>query len=114
MKALRDFLRPEFIGRVDEIIVFNELTKEDCQKIAKILIDEFRPALKEKGIELRVSDEVYTAVAEKGSGGTRGARDLRNVIRREIEDRIADIIIGASLPVAEITVSVLDGKIMVA
>ena len=114
MKALRDFLRPEFIGRVDEIIVFNELTKEDCQKIAKILIDEFRPALKEKGIELRVSDEVYTAVAEKGSGGTRGARDLRNVIRREIEDRIADIIIGASLPVTEITVSVLDGKIMVA
>ena len=114
MKSLREFLRPEFIGRVDEIIVFNQLTKDDCRKIAKILIDEFRPALKERGIELNVDNAVYTAVAEKGSGGTRGARDLRNVIRREIEDPIADIMIGASLPVTEITVSMVDGKIMVA
>ena len=114
MKALREFLRPEFIGRVDEIIVFNELSEEDCCKIAKILIDEFRPALKEKGVTLKVDDSVYAAIAKEGYGGSRGARDIRNVIRREIEDKIADIIINATLPVTEISITVVDGKIMAA
>ena len=114
MKALREFLRPEFIGRVDEIIVFNELSEADCCKIAKILIDEFRPALKEKGVTLKVDDSVYAAIAKEGYGGSRGARDIRNVIRREIEDKIADIIINATLPVTEISITVVDGKIMAA
>lgn len=102
LKALREFLRPEFIGRVDEIIVFNDLTKEDCTKIAALLIDEFKPALKDKGIELFVDPQVPVLVAEKAFGGSRGARDIRNVIRREIEDAIADILINATVPVTQI------------
>ena len=114
MKALRAFLRPEFIGRIDEIIVFNELGEAECARIARILIDEFRPALKTKGIELTVDDEVCTLIAKKAAGGSRGARDIRNIIRREVEDEIADLIINATLPVKAVHITVDGDKILVA
>ncbi len=113
MKSLREFLRPEFLGRIDEIIVFNSLGEAECAQIAKILIDEFRPALQNKGIELVVSDGVYSLIAKKAAGGVRGARDIRNIIRREIEDEIADKIIQASLPLTKIEISAEDEKIIV-
>lgn len=93
MKALSDFLRPEFLGRVDEIAVFNSLTVEDYEKISVLLLDELVTSLKEKDIDFRYTAEVPTYLAKKGHGGARGARDLRNLIRKEIEDEIANIII---------------------
>ena len=93
LRALREFLRPEFIGRVDEVVVFNTLSEEDYCKIAGILIDEFRPALQDKGIRLEVEDGVAAAIAKDSAGGARGARDIRHAIRRQIEDPIANILV---------------------
>ena len=92
-KALSDFLRPEFLGRVDEIAVFNSLSEEDFEKISVLLLKELRDSLKEKPIELSWTDSVPAYLAKKAVGGKRGARDLRNIIRKEIEDKIASIII---------------------
>lgn len=106
MKALRQFLRPEFIGRVDEIIVFNELKNEDYKKIATILINEFVPSLKDKGIDLVIGDGVADVIAAKSAGGTRGARDIRQCIRKTVEDPITDILVSMwDRDISEITVS---------
>ncbi|MBQ1242905.1 MAG: ATP-dependent Clp protease ATP-binding subunit [Clostridia bacterium] len=93
MKALSEFLRPEFIGRVDEVAVFNSLTEEDYVKIADLLLSELSESLSEKLIDFKWTDEVKAYLANKAHGGSRGARDLRNLIRKEIEDEIANIII---------------------
>ena len=93
MKALSEFLRPEFIGRVDEVAVFNNLTEEDYVKIAELLLSELAESLGEKFIDFKWTDEVKAYLANKAHGGSRGARDLRNLIRKEIEDEIANIII---------------------
>ncbi|MBQ7638352.1 MAG: ATP-dependent Clp protease ATP-binding subunit [Clostridia bacterium] len=93
MKALKEFLRPEFIGRVDEVILFNSLTEEDYTKIADILIKEFEPSLRDKGIKLHVSENVAPFIAKKAADGVRGARDIRHEIRREVEDPIANILV---------------------
>ena len=93
MKALSDFLRPEFIGRVDEVAIFNDLTVDNFEKIANLLLEELAGSLKEKAISLKWNDDVNKYLAEKSVGGSRGARDLRNLIRKEIEDTIANIII---------------------
>ncbi|MEG2782314.1 MAG: ATP-dependent Clp protease ATP-binding subunit [Oscillospiraceae bacterium] len=93
MKALRDFLRPEFIGRVDEIVVFNELTDKDYEDIAILMLNELKEPLQEKGIILEFDDGIPAVIRKKMDTGVRGARDLRNVIRREVEDKIATLII---------------------
>ena len=114
MKALREFLRPEFLGRVDEIVVFNTLGKQELIKIAAILIDEFREPLKDKGIELSVGEGVCEIVAEKSEDGGRGARDIRRTIRKCIEDKVADIVINnADVLVKEIVISAENGEIAV-
>lgn len=112
MKALSDFLRPEFIGRVDEVAVFNALTKEDYEKISVLLLTELRQSLEEKPLRFAWTDDVPKWLAEKAEGGARGARDLRNLIRKEIEDGIASIIIDhAEENVTAISAEVIDGKI---
>lgn len=114
LKSLREFLRPEFLGRVDEVIVFNQLTKEDYEKIAKLLIDEFVPSLRDKGIKLIVDEDVPVCVADDADGGVRGARDIRHTIRKAIEDPIANILVSNyDKVIDEIRVSVHDGKIIV-
>ena len=114
MKALSDFLRPEFIGRVDEVAVFNALTKENYEKIAVLMLSELKEALSEKPIEFTFSDDVPSYLAEKAEGGSRGARDLRNIIRREIEDEVATIIIDSSDdPVRSIYAEVKEGKLCI-
>ena len=114
MKALREFLRPEFLGRVDEIVVFNTLGKEELVKIAAILIEEFREPLKDKGIALTVGEGVCEIVADKSEDGGRGARDIRRTIRKCIEDKVADILISnADVLVNEIIVSADNGEISV-
>ncbi len=113
MKALSDFLRPEFLGRVDEIAVFNSLTTEDYEKISALLLDELVSSLKEKDIEFKYTAEVPKYLAAKGHGGSRGARDLRNLIRKEIEDEIANIIIdNADSYVSAIAAEIKDEKLV--
>ena len=112
MKALSDFLRPEFIGRVDEVAVFNALTQEDYEKIAVLLLTELQQSLEEKPLSFRWTDDVPRYLAGKSVGGTRGARDLRNLIRKEIEDGIASIIIDhAEEDVTAVSAELVDGKI---
>lgn len=114
MKSLKEFLRPEFIGRVDEVILFNSLTKEDLIKISDILINELRGPLQDKGIGLEVGNGVSEIIAEASNGGGRGARDIRRTIRKQIEDKITDILIDrAEEPVSIIEVTAVDGEIKV-
>jgi ATP-dependent Clp protease ATP-binding subunit ClpA len=93
IKALKEFLRPEFIGRVDEIVVFNELTEENYKGIAALMLDELKASLKDRAIEMTYSDDITGLLVSKMSGDTRGARDLRNVIRRNVEDKISSYIV---------------------
>ena len=93
LKALEGFLRPEFIARVDEIVVFSPLNRESMSKIAALMLDELKESMKEKLIDLSYDKSVCDYLADKCDGGKRGARELRNAIRREIENRIVDIIV---------------------
>ena len=114
MKALKEFLRPEFLGRVDEIVTFNTLGKEELVKIAEVLLGELKAPLKDKGIDLVIGDGVYAIIADLSEDGGRGARDIRRTIRKEVEDKIANILIdNAGALVNEITVTAVDGKINV-
>ena len=112
MKALSEFLRPEFLARVDEILVFRDLDENDFKKISALLLDEYVPTLKEKGITFKYDDKACTALAEKAKGGKSGARDLRNIIRKEVEDKIAEEIIDAgNTSLSGIAVTAEDNKI---
>lgn len=112
LKALREFLRPEFLGRVDEIVVFNDLDEEAFRKIAVLMLDEFKEPLRDKGITFDYSEEAVAELAKQSVGGTRGARDLRNNIRRKVEDKIAETIIDhIDTPVTSITVDTKDGDV---
>ena len=93
MKALSEFLRPEFLSRVDEIIIFHELTGPDFQAIARLMIDEYVVSLQERNITLKYDDTVLSWLADHAIGGKSGARDLRNLIRKKIEDQIAALLV---------------------
>lgn len=112
MKALKEFLRPEFIGRVDEIVVFNPLSHENYKDIAKLMLSEITTVLEDKGIKFVYGDEIPEALVNKMDGNSRGARDLRNVIRRNIEDKVSTLMIdNAGLPINQITVTETNGEI---
>ena len=87
LKALKDFLRPEFLGRVDDIIAFSPLEKESLEKIAALILDELKPILAERHISFSYDSKVCTYFAEKCDGKS-GARELRKMVRKEIEDKI--------------------------
>ncbi len=93
LKALEGFLRPEFIARVDEIVVFSPLTPESLAKIAELMLTELKTSLSERLIDFKFDSGVCTYLAEKCGNGKRGARELRNTIRREIENKLVDIIV---------------------
>jgi ATP-dependent Clp protease ATP-binding subunit ClpA len=113
MKALKEFLRPEFLGRVDEIVVFNDLDEDAFRQIAVLMLDEFKGPLQDKAITFTYTDEAIDFLAKKSVGGSRGARDLRNEIRRRVEDKIATKIIDSiDTPVTSITVDVEDDEIV--
>ena len=96
LKALEGFLRPEFIARVDEIVVFSPLSRETLIKIAALMLDELKDALKDKLIDFVYDKKLCEYLADKCDGGKRGARELRNLIRRELENKIVDIIVENS------------------
>ena len=89
MKALSEFLRPEFLARVDEVVVFRPLGEADYRKIAALMLGELKAPLAEKGITFGWDDEAAAYIASKAVGGKSGARDLRTIIRKEVEDAIS-------------------------
>ena len=111
MKALREFLRPEFIARVDEIVVFNPLSDESLQKIAEIMLKELTVALQERNVKFTFDNGVSKYIAQKCDGTKTGARELRNIIRREIETPVVDMIISNNA-VAVITATVSDDSLI--
>lgn len=114
MKALREFLRPEFLGRIDEIVVFNPLTEENFAGIAGLMLDEMKSPLGEKHISLRYTDEALKTIAHKAYGKKLGARDIRRVIRNEVEDKIAELLIDKGEgAVSAVAISADNGEIKV-
>ncbi len=106
MKALNEFLRPEFIGRVDEVVVFNDLTQEDYEEIAVLMLKELVDPMLDKGITFTWDDEAIRAIARLSVDGPRGARDLRNTIRRKVEDVITEKIVNSyDNPVKSVTLT---------
>ncbi len=105
MKSLSEFLRPEFLSRIDEVVIFKPLTKEDYVSIAGLMLEEYVGSLKEKGIAFRYDEAACQALAEKSHNGKSGARDLRNAIRRDVEDKIASLLIerGGSISAVGLT-----------
>lgn len=93
MKALERFLRPEFLGRVDEVISFNTLSFADFEKIACIALDELKESLKDKAIELVYDESVPVYIAKKAFGSKKNARAVRDCVRREVEDLLATEIV---------------------
>ena len=93
MKALSEFLRPEFLSRVDEVIIFRGLEEEDFVAIAKLMMSEYIDSMEERGIRLTFDDTACQWLAKHAMGGKSGARDLRNLIRKKVEDQIASLIV---------------------
>ncbi|MBQ2847752.1 MAG: ATP-dependent Clp protease ATP-binding subunit [Clostridia bacterium] len=113
MKALNEFLRPEFIGRVDEVVVFNDLTQEDYERIAALMLGELVDPLKDKGITFKWDDAAVSTIARLSVDGPRGARDLRNTIRRNVEDVITEKIVhSADKPVKAVNLTADGDKII--
>ena len=118
MQSLSEFLRPEFLGRVDEIVVFNQLTEQDFVSIAALMLGELKEPLAEKGITLLWEQQALELLAKKAHGKQGGARDLRRLIRKEVEDKICSLLVeryqcqpaGISVGVKEdnIVLNVLD------
>ncbi len=114
MKALRQFLRPEFINRVDEIVCFNKLSEEDFQPIARLMLDELKASMKEKGLTLAYDEELVKHLVKKSYSAAYGARNLRRTIQKEIEDALAlEIINSYDHPVSQIAVTAEEDRVVI-
>ena len=114
MKALSEFLRPEFLNRVDEIICFNRLSEENFRSIAGIMLGELRENLEEHGVALRWDESVIDRLVKTSYSVTYGARNLRRTIQREIEDGVAEKIIDSfETPISQIALTAADDKIQI-
>ena len=113
-KALAKFLRPEFLNRIDEIITFRHLDKNDFARIAEIMIKQLRDHLIEKGIKLTYTEEALALIAEDSYSEKYGARNMRRYIERNVEDNIANLIID-SMPnkIYAIAITAADGKLKI-
>ena len=114
MKALRSFLRPEFINRVDEIICFNHLSEENFLGIADIMLSELRDSLSNRGLTLTWTEDVRKMLVKKAFSVTYGARNLRRTIQKELEDPISEAIIDSfENPISAIEITASDDKFCV-
>ena len=113
IKGLREFLRPEFISRIDEVVVFRQLEKSDFARIAALMLDEMKEPLSEKNIDLEYTDAALELIAEKSFGKPYGARDIRRVLRQDAEDKIAEIIIENASETDCIKIDAKDGELLV-
>ena len=112
MKALRDFLRPEFINRVDEVIYFHQLTEDNFRDIARIMLDELKTSLADKGFGFMYDDSVVDVLVKKSYSAAYGARNLRRCIQKELEDPMANLIIDAfENPITQLKATAEDGQI---
>jgi ATPase with chaperone activity, ATP-binding subunit len=112
--AMKENFKPEFLNRIDEIVVFNRLSKDNLRKIVDIMISQLQEVVKDKGISIKITDEVKDFIVEKGYDEKYGARPLRRVIQKYIEDEISDIFIMNDLnKVNVLTLQLLNKKIMV-
>ena len=107
MKALQEFLRPEFIGRVDEIITFRPLSEEDLERIAALMLDEYKPGLAAHGITLHYDQPALADIVAESSAKY-GARELRRTIRKTIEDPISEALVDGRLNGSEVTLALVD------
>ena len=107
VKALQEFLRPEFIGRVDEIITFKPLSEEDLEKIAALMLDEYKPGLAAHGITLHYTQPALADIVAESSTKY-GARELRRTIRKTIEDPVSDALVDGRLDGREVTLELAD------
>lgn len=114
MKALEAFLRPEFINRVDEIVVFNRLTRENFVEICRIMLGDLQSVLAEKGMTLEYTDALVDHLVQKGYSEKYGARNLRRLIQTDVEDILAtEIVSSYREPKERLFVDVVDGKVVV-
>ena len=114
MKALNDFLRPEFINRVDEIVCFNQLTEADFRRIAVIMLKELQTALADKGITFLWEDSLLDYLVKQSYSAAYGARNLRRLIQKELEDPIATKIIESYMnPISQMKVTLNGDKLEV-
>ena len=113
MKSLREFLRPEFLGRVDEIVVFRDLDKNDYAGIARLLMNELREALSQKHISLEFGDDALELIADMSFGKAGGARDIRRIIREKVEDEICNLLIESENYPDAVTVTAENGELSV-
>ena len=114
VKALNDFLRPEFINRVDEIVYFHKLTEENIRGICTLMLNDLKAAMAERSMELRWDDSLIDYLSEKGYSITYGARNLQRLIEKDVEDAIAtEIIDNRQGGVTQVGLTVKDGKILV-
>lgn len=114
VKALKEFLRPEFIARVDDIIVFDPLNEESLVKIADLMFSEFKDVMSEKNVDIYWDSDVCKYIARKADGKQTGARELRTIFRKEIEDKVVDIIISnTDSKLKGVKISVKDKEIKV-
>ena len=114
MKALGEFLRPEFLNRVDEVICFNRLDEQNFAGIARIMLSELQKSLEDKGLHFTWDEDVEDYLVKKSYSATYGARNLRRTIQKELEDVMAAQIIDSyEHPVTQIHASMEDGKLVV-
>ncbi|MGN0983908.1 MAG: AAA family ATPase [Gemmiger sp.] len=110
LKALREFLRPEFLGRVDEVITFRPLEQQDLERIAALMLDEYKPGMAARGLTLAYTPEALTALVEE-SRTQFGARELRRTIRKAVEDPVAEALVEGKLSDGRtVTLTARDGK----
>ena len=113
MKALNDFLRPEFLNRVDEIVYFNKLTEENFRGIAVLMLEELRDTMAARGMTLTWDDDVISALVKKSFSETYGARNLRRTIQKDIEDAVAEAVVTRRAKSAAVTLTAPDGEIVI-
>ena len=112
-KALSQFLRPEFLGRVDEVVIFKPLAPETLEQIAALMLEEYRPGMEAKGIAYSYTPAALKALVAQCEGGKFGARDLRRIIRKQVEDEASSRIIDGQLAAGgSLTVDAEDGKVV--
>lgn len=113
MKALSGFLRPEFINRVDEILTFRHLDKDDFRRIASLMLDELSEALKDRGVSFEYTDEAAAFIGEKSYSVKYGARNMRRYIQTKVEDMIASEMITAKGRLTSVRLKVSDNELTV-
>ena len=114
MQALKEFLRPEFLNRLDEVICFSHLDEQSMAKIAGILLDELKAAMKEKNLSLHYTKEVCAYLGRKACSDTYGARELRRVLEKEVEDEIVSLMLNSEEPLTTVRLQMRsNGKLAV-